>query len=883
MNHFPEENNGGHNLAGSIVKTNNQDSQQYVSVPQPVSEDATLRRLRESEERYRLLIAATTQIVWTTSVDGMTMNDLDSWCQYTGQQPEEAQGESLLAAIHPDDRVRVGHLWFTSIKTLRPYQTVFRLRRYDGVYRTFLTRGVPVIDELGEVREWVGTCTDITEQRQLEEQLSESERRFRLTFELVAVGVAHIGLDGDFLLVNQKLCDFLGYTRSELERLNFQRITYADDLAQEVVYMAQLLSNEKADYAMEKRYIRKDGTMIWANLKVSLMRDECGIPTYFIVVVEDITERKQKEEEYRQLLAREQAARAYAETIIETIADGVFVYDAQGRIMRNNSAAQELFPVDYRTRPASERAQIMMMRDMQGRVLSHEQLPITRLLHGEVFKGANAEEVLMNAADRHDIHVSVSGAPIYDAEGHISGAVTVFRDVTERRFLERRSHDALSGLLKMAESLVLIPDGHGHKHDSANRVYALGHHLAELTCSVLACHRVSLSIIEPETEIAHAVAVVGLAPEQERAWWLEQEQRAGSLKDNPLPELIERLRTGEVLILDMSEPPFRAMPNPYHIKVMLVVPMCVRDQLVGLLTLDYDTDEHRYTDNEVRLASAVAKLAGLVFERERLLQERMDAEGRILALHEANRRMEEFLGIASHELRTPMTTIKANIQLAQRRLTALARTNADELVAQDVHERARAAQDMLARAEHQVAVLNRLVGDLIDISRIQTDKLQLHLRQEPCDLLSIVYEAVQEQCKANPTRTIQFTPTLDEKLLIYADSDRIMQVIVNYIGNALKYSSSDEPVLVQLEQEEETARVLVSDHGPGVPLKEQQHIWDCFYQAEDINVQSGSGVGLGLGLYISKTIIERHGGHIGVQSSPPDGATFWFTLPLAYS
>ena len=883
MNHFPEENNGGHNLAGSIVKTNNQDSQQYLSVPQPISEDATLRRLRESEERYRLLIAATTQIVWTTSVDGMTMNDLDSWCQYTGQQPEEAQGESLLVAIHPDDRVRVGHLWFTSIKTLRPYQTVFRLRRYDGVYRTFLTRGVPVIDELGEVREWVGTCTDITEQRQLEEQLSESERRFRLTFELVAVGVAHIGLDGDFLLVNQKLCDFLGYTRAELERLNFQRVTYADDLAQEVVYMAQLLSNEKADYAMEKRYIRKDGTMIWANLKVSLMRDECGIPTYFIVVVEDITERKQKEEEYRQLLAREQAARAYAETIIETIADGIFVYDAQGRIMRNNSAAQELFPVDYRTRPTSERAQVMMMRDMQGRVLSHEQLPITRLLHGEVFKGANAEEVLMNAADRHDIHVSVSGAPIYDAEGHISGAVTVFRDVTERRFLERRSHDALSGLLKMAESLVLIPDGHGHKHDSANRVYALGHHLAELTCSVLACHRVSLSIIEPETEIAHAVAVVGLAPEQERAWWLEQEQRAGSLKDNPLPELIERLRTGEVLILDMSEPPFRDMPNPYHIKVMLVAPMCVRDQLVGLLTLDYDTDEHRYTDNEVRLASAVAKLAGLVFERERLLQERMDAEGRILALREANRRMEEFLGIASHELRTPMTTIKANIQLAQRRLTVLARTNADELVAQDVHERARAAQDMLARAEHQVAVLNRLVGDLIDISRIQTDKLQLHLRQEPCDLLSIVYEAVQEQRKANPTRTIQFTPTLDEKLLIYADSDRIMQVIVNYIGNALKYSVSNEPVLVQLEQEEETARVLVSDHGPGVPLKEQQHIWDCFYQAEDINVQSGSGVGLGLGLYISKTIIERHGGHIGVQSSPPDGATFWFTLPLAYS
>lgn len=870
-----------------LVKTNSEDGKQYVSVPHSASEDTTLRHLRESEERYRSLIAATTQIVWTTSVDGMTMNDLTSWCQYTGQHPKEAQGESLLSAIHPDDRARVERLWFTSVKTLQPYQTIFRLRRYDGVYRAFLTRGVPIIDEDGEVREWVGTCTDITEQRQLEEQLSESERRFRLTFELVAVGIAHVALDGNFLLVNQKLCDFLGYSCAELERLNFQSVTYADDLAQDMAYVEQLLNGERADYAMEKRYIRKDGVLIWGYLKVSLQRDERGAPTYFISVIEDITERKQKEEEYRQLLAREQAARAYAETIIETIADGIFVYDAQGRIMRSNSAAQELFPVDYRTQPAIERAQTMMMRDAQGRLLDYEQLPITRLLRGEVFKGANAEEVLMSAVDKRDIYVSVSGAPIYDAEGHIRGAVTVFRDVTERRFLERRTHDALNGLLKMAESLVQIPDE--HEQNGSDRLYALGQRLAELTCSVLACHRVSLSIIEPETEIVRAIAVVGLAPEQERAWWIEQREQEGSLKDNPLPELVERLRVGEVLILDMSEPPFRDMPNPYHIKVMLVAPMRVRDQLVGLLTLDYDADEHRYTENEVGLASAVAKLAGLVFERERLLHERMDAEGRILALHEANRRMEEFLSIASHELRTPMTTIKANIQLAQRRLGSLTRTNADEPTVQEVRERIGVSQEMLAHAERQISVLNRLVGDLIDISRIQTGKLQLHLRQEVCDLVVIIYEAVQEQRKANPTRTIRFIPTSDEKLLINADADRITQVIVNYISNALKYSSTEKPVLVQLEQEqgkseqEQWIRVLVRDHGPGISLVEQHRIWDCFYQAEGIKVQSGSGVGLGLGLYISKTIIERHGGQVGVESSPPDGSTFWFTLPLAHS
>lgn len=245
---------------------------------------------------------------------------------------------------------------------------------------------------------------------------------------------------------------------------------------------------------------------------------------------------------------------------------------------------------------------------------------------------------------------------------------------------------------------------------------------------------------------------------------------------------------------------------------------------------------------------------------------------------EANYRMEEFLGVASHELRTPLTTIKANIQLAIRRLKAVIQLS--ETVSAEVVAKVDAAQDMLLRAERQVGVLNRLVGDLVDISRIQTDKLQLYLHQEPTDLTFIVREAVQEQCKAAPERIILLEAPTDTLAPVLVDSNRIAQVLTNYLNNALKYSEPDKPIQVTLTVEDDVARVSVRDEGPGLAPQEQERIWECFYQAERIKVLNGSNVGLGLGLHISQTIIAQHQGQVGVQSASGDGSMFWFTLPL---
>lgn len=131
------------------------------------------------------------------------------------------------------------------------------------------------------------------------EALQESETRFRYTFEQAAVGIAHVAPDGRFLRINRRFCDIVGYTHEEMLTFTFQDITHPDDLETDLAYVGQMLRGEIETYSMEKRYFRKDGSIVWVNLTVSLMRDEAGKPLNFISAVEDISRRKQVEEELK--------------------------------------------------------------------------------------------------------------------------------------------------------------------------------------------------------------------------------------------------------------------------------------------------------------------------------------------------------------------------------------------------------------------------------------------------------------------------------------------------------------------------------------------------------------------------------------------------------
>jgi signal transduction histidine kinase len=270
-------------------------------------------------------------------------------------------------------------------------------------------------------------------------------------------------------------------------------------------------------------------------------------------------------------------------------------------------------------------------------------------------------------------------------------------------------------------------------------------------------------------------------------------------------------------------------------------------------------------------------LAALILERERLLAERAKSHANVLALQEANRLKDEFIGIASHELRTPLTTVKASVQLISRQVARLPRL--ETALSPEALKLITTMQSLLNRAERQIGIQNRLVNDLLDISRIETGRLELH--PELCDLVALVHEVVEDQRALTPTRQILFEQNLLEEVLVLADTDRLRQVITNYLSNALKYSASDQPVFVRIILLESRVLVEVEDKGPGLTESQQEHIWNRFYRVPDIEVKSGSGVGLGLGLYISRMIIERHNGSVGVRSTKDQGSTFWLALPRA--
>jgi K+-sensing histidine kinase KdpD len=608
------------------------------------------------------------------------------------------------------------------------------------------------------------------------------------------------------------------------------------------------------------------------------------------VIIAIITGQRESARRRAHFAEQEEQERAgELEATFEAMADGVIVYNDTGHIVRTNAAARKLFELDTKPRAKfslrfrQEQGPALLMLDEQSQPFPEEQSPLSRILNGEVLTSTNAMDVILRRQNGDEVQLNVTGAPVYNFRGNPVGAICVFRDVTERRQLERRTHEALNSLVEMAKALVQIPEesDYAQGHPTAEEqlpasVTEVAQRLAELTCSVLGCRRVGLVTIEPETEVLRPIAVVGLSPEQERRWWASQQQYS-RLSDSPYPEPISRLRANEVVEVDMMTPPFNNQPNPYGIHTMLAAPMFVGDQLVGILSLDYDRVKHEYTQEERELAGAIAKLDALVIERERLLDERAKAQANELALREANRRMDEFLGMASHELRTPLTAINGNIQLAKRQLKKS--INDDGTFAPDLPEKLELLQTLLDRAERQVKVQNRLVGDLMDVTSIQANKIALKL--EPCDLAAIVRKAVQEQCQVTPKRTIRLQMPEEVTVPVVADADRIVQVIMNYLSNANKYSPADRPVEVSLAVEGKVARVSVCDEGPGLSIAEQQSIWERFYQVDRIKAQSNSASGLGLGLHICKTIIEQHQGRVGVQSIPGEGSTFWFTLPLA--
>lgn len=233
----------------------------------------------------------------------------------------------------------------------------------------------------------------------------------------------------------------------------------------------------------------------------------------------------------------------------------------------------------------------------------------------------------------------------------------------------------------------------------------------------------------------------------------------------------------------------------------------------------------------------------------------------------------ELMNAIGQELRVPLATTRGTLQqarrLLQRTLEIPLSENAIDLLTK--------LQEVLVRAERQISAEIRLAGNLLDACRIEANTFEL--APVWCNLVEIVRETISSLQELAAQRHIEQQLPVDDLVAVIADADRIRQALTNYLFNALKFSPLDQPITISLEVNGALARVLVQDKGPGIPDSQHSRIWERFEQGQKQSV--GSGSGLGLGLFITRAIIQKHGGQVGVESQVGEGSTFWFTLPLA--
>jgi PAS domain S-box-containing protein len=248
--------------------------------------------LRQSEERYRLIVENQTEFIVKWLPDGTRTFVNESYCRCFGISEDECVGTSFLPLVGPDFRTAILRK-IASLTPENPEATDEHLLLVAGGetrWQQWTDRGT--FDAQGRLIEILSTGRDISERKRVEEALRESEERFRSAFDFAAIGMALVAPDGRWLKVNRSLCDIVGYTEKELLARDFQSITHPEDLDTDLGFVRQMLDGSIPYYHMEKRYFHKQGGLVWILLSVSLLRDRRGEPLYFIAQIQDITERK---------------------------------------------------------------------------------------------------------------------------------------------------------------------------------------------------------------------------------------------------------------------------------------------------------------------------------------------------------------------------------------------------------------------------------------------------------------------------------------------------------------------------------------------------------------------------------------------------------------
>ncbi len=537
------------------------------------------------------------------------------------------------------------------------------------------------------------------------------------------------------------------------------------------------------------------------------------------------------------------------EAMIAGMSDGVLLVDGDGNSEFINPAGERLLGRSDIGVPIFKQAEVYRLRDEHGRMLNPQELPAAQALStGRLVQDMT---VLIARGGGERVAVSMSATPLRE-DGQTSGVVVTFRDITERRALEEQ-------MQIQAERAQILADAGAFFSSNIDPAWVT-QAIAERVAEVLGDWSAVILRTGDAKELSVAsiyhrdMASLGLA-------WSYIYRQPLAVGDGIIGQVVATgypsMMTDVPRTLDVTNPGTYHQ-SPVKLASLLVLPLRTRREMIGALVIAANDPERAMTDDKLPLAEVLAERAALAIENAKLYTEQVEARRKV---EDLSRLKDEFLSIASHELRTPVTSIKGYTQLAKM-LIKEGDLNTSE--------------EYLEIALDQIDRMSRLILELLDVSRIETGRLEI--RREPIAWPQFVRDVVHRHHTAVSDRRFHVSVPDDGKI-VTGDRDRLEQVLGNLLENAVKYSPEGSDVTVTVDERSDALITAVCDRGIGIPADELNQVFERFHRGRQVS--STNYGGLGLGLYITKQIIERHGGSIWVESKEGQGTTFYFSLPAA--
>jgi PAS domain S-box-containing protein len=749
-----------------------------------------LAALRESEERFRRTFELAGSGLAHIGMDRRFIRVNRRLCEILGYPEHELLKLRGKDISHPADADVINQqrprLYAGEIDEVRLEK---RYVRKDGSVVWVQFAMVVERDAEGRPKYEIAVYDDITARREAEEALRLSEERFRRTFELASSGLAQVSLDGMFLRVNPRLCEMFGYAATELVGRSVKEVSHPEDRDVADAPRAGLVRGERDAARLEKRYLRKDGSVFWASLAIALERDAQGAPLYAISVLDDITARKHAEAALRDMEAHWRA-------IVNSANEGLLVYDRDLNVTAANLAAERILglPLETIIGAPGFTSLLPCVRE-DGSPLPADERPTRRTVRAG--EGLTGLVVGIRRAAGAMTWLSVNTAFLRrPGERQHYGVVSTITDITARREAEER--------LRQSEELF-------------RKTFELA---------------------------ASGVAHVGLDGKFTRI-----NRSLSEILGYGEAELIGRS------VKDISHPEDRDVTDIQRALVHAGQRESVRFEK-RYLRKNGDTVWVSLGVALVRDGAGAPQYEVAIFDD---ITDRKQAEAALRAAHEelkrSNSELEQFAYVASHDLQEPLRMVSSYTQLLGRRYNDKFDADAREFMGYIVDGATR---------------MKQLIEDLLAYSRVGTKGKDF----KPVELDKAVRRAM-----ANLKAAIDDSGAVisfDALPSVPGDEVQLAQVFQNLMGNALKFRSQSAPrIHVSVDERQDDIEVAVRDNGIGIEPQYFERIFMVFQRLH----YKGEYPGTGIGLAIVKKVVERHGGHMRVESKPGEGSAFIFTLP----